>query len=380
MALKPVTVSQLNQYIGRIMTMDPILGSVVVKGEVSYVKYHGNGNIYFSISDSKARLNCTIFSELAEDVDIEEGDSLVVKGSVRIYSGNGTYSLHVREIEKEGMGDLAKEFAKTMKKLKEEGIFAEEHKKPLPFFPARIGVITSETGAAVRDIVKIIRSRNSVTDVTIFPARVQGHSAAQDLIKAVDYCNQQFSDQLDLLIIGRGGGAPEDLVCFNDEELARAIYRCEIPIISAVGHEIDFSISDFAADARAETPTAAAQMAVPDLDDIKMQMARMLESMDKTLNSKKEYGILQCKGQLEAMKNAMRTRLSDCQHLLDQQRTLLQENNPMTILDRGYSHLSSTEGETIWSVQQIDLDHSYRLRLKDGTATCRFTEKESDEV
>ena len=378
MALKPVTVSQLNQYIARVISMDPILGITVVKGEISYIKYHGTGNLYFTISDSQSRLSCFMYYEAAKDLDfvLEEGDSVILRGNIRVYEKNGTYSLNVKEVEKKGMGDLAKEFLFTKTKLEKEGLFDTSHKKMLPKFPKNIGIITSETGAAVRDIVKIISTRYTLTNITIFPAKVQGDMAAAELTRAVDFCSENYSNFLDLLIIGRGGGAPEDLACFNNEELARAIYRCKIPIISAVGHEIDFSISDFVADKRAETPTAAAQMAVPDMQDLQLEMNNLLSSMGEALAGRTEYSRLKCEKELDYMKNAIMNRIKDCEHRILQQKTLLQENNPMTVLDKGYSYISDDNGKNLSSVSKIDFEETYTVSMRDGKAFCRFIDRE----
>lgn len=258
MALRPVTVSQLNEYISRVLSTDPLLGNISVTGEISNLKFHGSGHIYFSLIDGNSKVNCFLPSSYAENLSYAPGDGLevTVQGYINVYKKGGTYTLFVKNIEVSGEGNLSMAFDILKKKLDKEGIFDKEHKKPIPKFPKKLGVVTSETGAAVRDIIKIIKSRTRLTDVTVFPVLVQGQKAAADIAGTLDMINEKFPD-IDVLIVGRGGGSSEDLWAFNEEMLARAVYRSEIPIISAVGHEIDITICDFAADMRAETPTGS---------------------------------------------------------------------------------------------------------------------------
>lgn len=284
MALRPVTVSQLNEYISRVLSTDPLLGNISVTGEISNLKFHGSGHVYFSLIDGNSKVNCFLPSSYAENLSYAPGDGLevTVQGYINVYKKGGTYTLFVKNIEVSGEGNLSMAFDILKKKLDKEGIFDKEHKKPIPKFPKKLGVVTSETGAAVRDIIKIIKSRTRLTDVTVFPVLVQGQKAAADIAGTLDMINEKFPDT-DVLIVGRGGGSSEDLWAFNEEILARAVYRSEIPIISAVGHEIDITICDFAADMRAETPTAAAEMAVPDdgklREDIELSRRNLLTQL-----------------------------------------------------------------------------------------------------
>ena len=273
MALKPVSVTQLNEYISRVLTTDPLLGNIRVTGEITNLKYHSTGHVYFSIADENSKINCFFPASYVKNLRIElyDGLKVIINGYINVYKKGGTYTLFVRSIESCGEGDLAAAFELLKKKLDAEGLFAQEHKKPIPAFPRKIGIVTSETGAALQDILKIIKGRTSLVDIAIFPVLVQGPDAAADIASALDRINETFHD-IDTLIVGRGGGSAEDLWPFNEECVARAIYRSRIPVISAVGHEIDFTISDFVVDRRAETPTAAAEMAVPDTNELRSRM------------------------------------------------------------------------------------------------------------
>ena len=265
MALKPVTVSQLNEYISRILSTDPLLGNISVKGEISNLKYHSSGHVYFSMIDDSSKINCFLPASYARNLNFQLGDGMeiTVHGYINVYKKGGAYTLFIRTTEVSGEGNLSLAFELLKNKLEQEGLFDPAHKKRIPEFPRKVGVVTSATGAAVRDIIKIISSRTKLVDVTVFPVLVQGSEAAANMADTLDMINEKFRD-IDVLILGRGGGSSEDLWAFNEEKLARAVYRSDIPIISAVGHETDFSICDFVADLRAETPTAAAEIAVPD--------------------------------------------------------------------------------------------------------------------
>ena len=287
MALKPITVTQLNHYISRVLTTDPLLGNLTVTGEISNLKYHSSGHLYFSISDENSKINCFFPAQYARGLHYELGDGLavIIHGYLNVYKKGGTYTLFVRSIEIAGEGNLAMAFQMLKEKLDAEGLFDPAHKKPIPRFPRRIGIVTSNTGAAVRDIIKIIESRTSLTDMIVFPVLVQGSEAAADIAATIDMINRDF-DNIDTLIVGRGGGSMEDLWAFNEEIVARAIYRSRIPVISAVGHEIDFTIADFVADRRAETPTAAAEMAVPDIRELMQRAESWQNSLMTDLKKK----------------------------------------------------------------------------------------------
>ncbi len=369
MALKPVTVSQLNDYISRVLGTDPLLGAVVVKGEIFSLKYHSTGHVYFSIMDANSKISCFLPKEYAQTLQfpLSDGQEVILTGAVNVYKKNGTYSLYVRHIEVEGEGDLAVAFEQMKAKLQKEGLFDPAHKKPIPQFPKKIGIVTSKTGAAVRDILKILQSRNHMVDVVIFPVLVQGSAAAADIAGMIDYVDANFDD-IDTLIVGRGGGSADDLWAFNEEIVARSIYRCRIPVISAVGHEIDFTIADFVADRRAETPTAAAQMAVPDTKELADKLEEMKDFLYVQLSNKLMYHRLYVDNLATGMKQQLQRKIQENKHRMDSLKLILEENNPLKILESGYAVVSNPDGKIVRSVRELSADSRYLMQLKDGFA------------
>lgn len=368
MALKPVTVTQLNEYISRVLMTDPLLGNISVTGEISNLKFHQTGHVYFSIIDQNSKINCFLPSTYVKNLNYALGDGLevIIHGYINVYKKGGTYTLFVRSIEVAGEGNLSMAFELLKKKLDQEGLFDPKHKKPIPRFPKKIGIVTSETGAAIRDILKIIKSRTSLVDVLIFPVLVQGPEAARDIAKTLDFINENYND-LDVLIVGRGGGSTEDLWAFNEEILARAVFTSKIPIISAVGHEIDFTICDFVADLRAETPTAAAEKATPDDTLLLDKIKNLRDSMVSDLNGKLTYSVLLCDKYLNEMTQILHRRIDKFQHKIDQCLISLEENNPSNILSKGYAILENTEGKVVSSTKQLKEDNVYTIHLKDGS-------------
>ena len=375
MALKPITVTQLNHYISRVLTTDPLLGNLTVTGEISNLKYHSSGHLYFSISDENSKINCFFPAQYARGLHYELGDGLavIIHGYLNVYKKGGTYTLFVRSIEIAGEGNLAMAFQMLKEKLDAEGLFDPAHKKPIPRFPRRIGIVTSNTGAAVRDIIKIIESRTSLTDMIVFPVLVQGSEAAADIAATIDMINRDFDD-IDTLIVGRGGGSMEDLWAFNEEIVARAIYRSRIPVISAVGHEIDFTITDFVADSRAETPTAAAEMAVPDIRELMQRAESWQNSLMADLKKKVSYADLRAEKLFAEMRHVLQGRVNAYRHELESCRLLLDENHPYRVLRKGYAVLEDAAGRNLASIRDLRDGQSYRLKLKDGSATFRVTE------
>ena len=375
MALKPITVTQLNHYISRVLTTDPLLGNLTVTGEISNLKYHSSGHLYFSISDENSKINCFFPAQYARGLHYELGDGLavIIHGYLNVYKKGGTYTLFIRSIEIAGEGNLAMAFQMLKEKLDAEGLFDPAHKKPIPRFPRRIGIVTSNTGAAVRDIIKIIESRTSLTDMIVFPVLVQGSEAAADIAATIDMINRDF-DNIDTLIVGRGGGSMEDLWAFNEEIVARAIYRSRIPIISAVGHEIDFTIADFVADRRAETPTAAAEMAVPDIRELMQRAESWQNSLMADLKKKVSYADLRAEKLFAEMRHVLQGRVNAYRHELESCRLLLDENHPYRVLRKGYAVLEDAAGRNLASISDLRDGQSYRLKLKDGSATFRVTE------
>lgn len=262
-----ITVTQLTKYIKYKIDNDQNLNKIYLKGEISNFKAHSRGHFYFTIKDENSRINAVMFSTYAKDVkfDIQDGMKVLVTGKVSVYEATGGYQIYVDSILEDGLGNLYIAFEQLKKKLQAEGLFDETHKKPIPKIPNRIGIITAPTGAAIKDILSTLKRRWPLCETILFPSLVQGKEAAPDIVRNIELSKNY---DLDVLIVGRGGGSIEDLWCFNEEIVARAIYDLDIPVISAVGHEIDFTISDFVADLRAPTPTGAAEMAVPNITDI----------------------------------------------------------------------------------------------------------------
>ena len=383
MALKPVTVSQLNEYISRVLMTDPLLGNVTVTGEISNLKYHSSGHVYFSINDENSKINCFFPASYVRNLSYELGDGLevVINGYINVYKKGGTYTLFVRTVTVAGEGNLAMAFQLLKDRLSKEGLFDPAHKKPIPEFPHKIGIVTSRTGAAVQDILKIITSRNNLVDIIIFPVQVQGEGAAQDIADTLDMISQndEFSD-IDTLIVGLGGGSTEDLWAFNEEVLARAIYRCTIPVISAVGHEIDFSISDFVADRRAETPTTAAEMAVPDLREIRLSLEKHKTDLLSRLNAKVKTDSLMIENCMLEIRNTMERRLAEYSHKLETMKLFLEENNPSSVLKKGYGILEDMSGNVVSSVNHIKEGERYVLALKDGRIIFTVNNTEVEKI
>ena len=380
MALRPVSVTQLNEYIARVLQTDPLLGNIAVTGEISNLKYHSSGHIYFSMIDEKSKINSFLPASYAENLKYHLGDGIkvTVRGYINVFKKGGTYTLFIRELEISGEGDLAAAFLLLKEKLEKEGLFDPSHKKAIPAFPRKIGVITSETGAAVRDILKIIKTRTNSVHVTIFPVLVQGDGAARDIAEMIDFVNERYDGEIDTLIVGRGGGSMEDLWAFNEEIVARAIYRSRIPVISAVGHEIDFTISDFVADRRAETPTAAAEMAVPDSQKLQERLIWYKENLLSQLKNKVKYERLRTDSCRADMTACLNRRIQDLRHAAEKYHLILEENKPQRILEKGYGILEEAEGEVVTSVYQVRSGSRYRLTLADGSVTFLISDvKES---
>lgn len=382
MALRPVSVTQLNEYISRVLQTDPLLGNISVTGEISNLKYHSTGHVYFSLVDEGSKINCFLPSSYAAKLQWQLGDGMeiVVQGYVNVFKKGGTYTLFVRSIQVSGEGNLAQAFQILKDKLNREGLFDTAHKKQIPTYPKKLGIVTSETGAAAYDILKIIKSRTKLVDVEIFPVLVQGDAAAGDIAGMIDYINQT-RDDIDVLIVGRGGGSMEDLWAFNEEIVARAIYNSRIPIISAVGHEIDFTIADFVADRRAETPTAAAEIAVPEDAKLREKIDMYRDGLLLNLKNKVSYEKLSVQQQRQTMEILLRKRLDEEKHRLEKARLILEENSPVKILEKGYSVLETMDGHTVTSVAQLKKDGRFVVRMRDGVAQFTIGEiwKDGDE-
>ncbi|MBR3705878.1 MAG: exodeoxyribonuclease VII large subunit, partial [Firmicutes bacterium] len=343
--------------------------------EISNLKYHSTGHVYFSINDANSKINCFFPSSYVRNLNYELGDGLevIINGYINVYKKGGTYTLFVRSVTVAGEGNLAMAFQFMKDKLDSEGLFDQAHKKPIPAFPRRIGIVTSETGAAVQDILKIITSRNNLVNITIFPVQVQGNGAAADIAAMLDRINAdpECAD-IDTLIVGRGGGSTEDLWAFNEEVVARAIFRSKIPVISAVGHEIDFTISDFVADKRAETPTAAAEMAVPDLSEIRRRLEKSRDDLLVQLNNKVRFDQLTMDNIMADIRRNLEMRIYQYQRQLETAKLILEENNPKNILGKGYSILEDGDGNVISSAEDFVPGRSYKLTFMDGSVVFTY--------
>ena len=375
MALKPVTVTQLNEYISRVLGTDPLLSNISVTGEISNLKFHSSGHVYFSMIDQSSKVNCFLPASCFRNLAYTLGDGLnvTVRGYINVYKKGGAYTLFIRELEVAGEGDLSTAFELLKKKLQEEGLFDPSFKKKIPAFPKKIGILTSKTGAAVRDMVKIIQSRTKAVDVIIFPVPVQGTGAAAQMADMLDHVNENFYD-IDTLIIGRGGGSAEDLWPFNEEVLARAIFRSRIPVISAVGHEIDFSISDFVADLRAETPTAAAEKAVPDDSQIIRSLDTYRSQLNSALKNKVMYHRMSLKSCIQDMRSVLIRRIDRSEHEIKQNLITLKENNPSNILSKGYTFMEGPDGKVVASASDMEEGGRYRIYFRDGTVEVTVSE------
>lgn len=398
MASKPVKVSQLNNYIKRILETDPLLGNLSVVGEISNLKFHGSGHIYFTLKDEESKLSCFLARErfAALRYELAEGMEIIASGAVSVYERGGSYSLNVKDVAVEGMGNLTAAFLKLKEKLEKEGLFDEKYKKALPRFPRQVAVVTSETGAAVRDIIKVIRSRNNITNVIVYPCLVQGPNAAGEIARAIQEVNRLFPET-DLMIVGRGGGSLEELWPFNEEIVARSIFLSEIPVISAVGHETDFTVADFAADRRAVTPTEAAQLAVPHIgelkgqilalgDDLRSSIDRILSLMElravrfnmDALRNQLYYRLKLAFGKGENLYNQLLSsaeeKLSDLQLGLQQAMAELKAGNPYEIMRRGYAAVLDSEGRLAVSASAFGRGDSLTVIFNDGKIKCLVEE------
>lgn len=396
-----VSVTELNQYISTLMERDEILSYIQVRGEISNFKRHASGHLYFSLKDAGGVLRAVMFRADASRLTapLQDGDKVIATGAVRNYAATGQYQLYVRSIQPDGRGALYQAFEALKSKLSKEGLFDEEHKRPIPRYPKSIGIVTSPTGAAIRDMINILSRRYPLAEAVLYPALVQGMDAPDSLINGLAYFNQHKPD---VIIIGRGGGSIEDLWCFNDERLARAIYASEVPIISAVGHEIDFTISDFVADLRAPTPSAAAELAVPNREElylrldelasvarrhveqlIRLQRAKLARFDGKTLARVMTHYTSAARSAVSLLEQ--RARASATNLTLEYRGRLsaisekLQALSPLATLSRGYSITYIEDGERITSVNQIVVGTRITTVLTDGIIESVATSTEEKE-
>jgi len=360
-----LSVSQLNEYARRLLAGDPVLRALRVRGEITGFKRHYSGHMYFSIKDEAARVQCVMFRQNAQALDFEpaDGQMVVIEGGASLYAATGTYQIYCQSMWRAGAGALYLKFEALKKKLAEEGLFDPSLKKPLPLLPARVGIVTSPTGAAIRDMIRILRRRNPAVGILIAPCQVQGDGAAADIARALDALNRRGG--VDVILCGRGGGSIEDLWAFNEEVAARALASCPIPTISAVGHEIDYTISDFVADFRAPTPTAGAEWVLHRMEEFRRELAHGADRMVEILRRKIE-GSRQAVEVLEKRMVSPRRRLEDWKQFLDDRLERMQlalarrMERQRTSLDHLVGRLRSRHPSTTVEQSRIELNRLQR--------------------
>lgn len=389
-----ISVKQLNTYVKSLIEGDARLSCVWVKGEISNFKNHyASGHLYFTLKDNDASIRCVMFRSFASGVkfEVKDGVEVIIKGRVSLYEKDGGYQLYAEEMKADGLGDISLKFQQIKERLEKEGLFDEKNKRPLPKFPQRIAVITSDTGAAVKDIINITGRRWPISEIVLCPVAVQGEKAVGDMIDALERLYSLTN--IDLIIIGRGGGSIEDLWAFNSEELARKIYESPVPVISAVGHETDFTICDFVADVRASTPSAAAELAVPDTYEIKNRFLKYNSSLKSALRAKYKYNsarldaamrsvyltnpvkaLVYDREQLldslsEALMNLISKKVNDCENNFIRSLSRLDALSPLKVMTRGYGAVSKDE-KSVKSINDIDIDDSITVHFCDGKANC----------
>lgn len=395
--METLTVTQLNNTVKSRIENTAALQRVSIRGELSNVNLHTSGHLYFTLKDDESQIKCVMFRASAVKLKFmpKEGMKVIVGGSVGVYARGGTYQLYATTMHADGVGDLYLQFLQIKERLAEEGLFDEEHKLPLPSFPQKIGVITSPTGAAVRDIINVCARRYPLAHLYLYPSLVQGDGAEENLIRALDYFDQ--SKLCDVLIIGRGGGSIEDLWAFNSERLARRIFEMQIPVVSAVGHETDFTICDFVSDLRAPTPSAAAEIVTPDARSVVCYIDEMIDKMAKGLHRKTdslssklealssrpvltqaESVTLPYENRLadvfSALQRVIEVPINDSGKKLGVLAASLDALSPLSVLSRGYAVVKDDSGNAVRNAAELEVGDKIYLRLSNGGAAAEITE------
>lgn len=393
-----LSVSQLNRYIKMNFDADENLANIFISGEISnFTNHYRTGHLYFTLKDDSAAVRAVMFNSSAKRLKFmpEDGMKVIARGRVSVYEASGQYQLYVDDMQPDGVGALNLAYEQLKEKLQKEGLFSEHHKKPLPPYPEKVGVITSPTGAAVRDIINVLGRRFPYAEIVFCPVLVQGDGAHLQLTDAVNMFNSERA--ADVIIIGRGGGSIEDLWEFNDEGLARAVYNSEIPVISAVGHETDFTICDFVADMRAPTPSAAAELAVPDANELQYALSALKNRMFLNVSSgiadrRSRLKYLTSKGALKSPDEMLSNRsqrldtafskmLSSYENRIGGKKvefisaaTALSKLDPMSVLMRGFAFVSDKSGKNVYSSQALAKGDKINVRFHDGSAVCEVKE------
>ncbi|MCM1272850.1 MAG: exodeoxyribonuclease VII large subunit [Clostridium sp.] len=396
MDLKIFSVGQVNSYIKNIITQDYMLKNISIKGEISNCKYHSLGHIYFSLKDETGSLPAVMFKQdtaAGLGFKLEDGQAVIVSGRVGVYERDGRYQLYANKIILDGVGRLYEEFERLKMKLNEEGLFDCDLKKPIPKYPKRVGIVTAKTGAAIQDIINIARRRNPYVQLILCPAKVQGEGAADTIVSGIQRLDEMG---LDTIIIGRGGGSIEDLWSFNEEKVVRAIYAAKTPIISGTGHEVDITLADYAADLRAPTPSAACELAIPDVMTAVNELKKLEQSIQAHMMNRvsiarykldalfTRLSALSPSARLEQqsqylsdlydkMKLSMDKKLSGKRHLLDVYTARLAGLSPMAKLVGGFGYIES-EGNAVLSAEHVKAGQSLTITLHDGTIHARVEE------
>lgn len=398
MAQQVISVSQINEYIRAMMDGDRLLNNLAIKGEISNYKLYPSGHHYFTLKDEGGALRCVLFKGNAARMKfrLENGMKVIAMGKISVFPRDGAYQLYCTGLTLDGVGDLYAAFEQMKAKLQAQGLFDPAHKKPIPKYPGTIGIITSSAGAAVHDMLRILRKRYPLTKVLLLPVRVQGVEAPGEIAAAIGYANH--FRLADVLIVGRGGGSIEDLWAFNEEVVARAIFASQIPVISAVGHEPDVTISDFVADLRAATPSNAAELAVPDQDALRQTLDKMNDAMAAAMtrriqNARRHLKVLSesaalqsPEGYLQQRQKAvelLQNRLISAQNMQlsrKKQRYIaltaaLDAMSPLKVLTRGYAMVQNQDGQLVRTIDQVDLAQTVHVSLADGQFTAIVTDR-----
>ena len=398
MEYNPITVTDLNKYIKNKIDDDEILSNVLVKGEISNFKNHYTGHMYFTLKDENSLIKCVMFKSYTAHLNFmpKDGMKVMILGSVSVFERDGVYQIYAKAMKEDGLGSLYTAYEELKKKLEQEGLFAREHKKNIPFMPKTIGVLTSNTGAVIRDIINVSTRRNPNVHIRLYPVPVQGPGAGEKIAEGIEFMNK--NKLADVIIVGRGGGSLEDLWPFNEEIVARAIYNSELPIISAVGHETDFTIADFVADLRAPTPSAAAELAVANVEDVrenlnmynnryKIALKKKIELMrlsyekcmarqafkNPTQKINEQYMIIDMN--VKKLQNSIMLKIKEAKTNFVKEASKLDSLSPLKTLTRGYSIVSNREnGKIIKSIKDLKQNDNITIKLVDGERNATITD------
>lgn len=400
MKLKALKVSEVNQYIKRILVSDPILFNINVEGEISNFTHHYNGHMYFTLKDINSRLKCVMFNNNQQiDFIPKDGMKVIATGYISVYERDGSYQLYAKSIRPKGLGDLYAAFQKLKENLEKEGIFDNKYKKTLPAMPLKIGVVTSSTGAAIRDIITVIKRRNPSIDILIYPVLVQGERAPKEICKGLKYFDSR--SDIDIVITGRGGGSIEELWAFNEEDVARTIFNMRIPVISAVGHETDFTIADFVADLRAPTPSAAGELSTPNSNELKsklhdsfyrleyifknyikgknsqMEMLKVNLLLNSPVHKLNENQNRLTNLSMNLIKSINKTR-DELSSKLDVLGGKLNTLSPLSTLERGYALAMDENDKPIETIKGLKVDDIIKVKLKNGKILSKVIKIDSE--